>query len=132
MKMRTEQEVGQVPVTVFHIEGDLTAAHSRDLQQQAKDAYAGGARNMLLDLSRVPFMDSAGLRSIHFIYKLLRSEASKESEQMVRKGIAAGTYKSRHLKLLKPNGNVTQALKMAGFDMFLEVHSSLKKAVASF
>jgi hypothetical protein len=62
----------------------------------------------------------------------LRSEASGESEQAVRKGIAAGTYKSLHLKLLKPNGNVMQALKMAGFDMFLEVHSNLKKAVASF
>jgi hypothetical protein len=77
-------------------------------------------------------VDSGGLRAIHTIYKLLRSEATGESEPAVRQGIAAGTYKSQHLKLLKPNGHVMQALKMAGFDMFLEVHSNLKKAVASF
>lgn len=132
MNIVTEQKVGRVPVTIFHIEGEVTAAFSRDLQQQADDAYAAGTRDILIDLTRVPFMDSGGLRAIHYIYKLLRNETTEESERSVRKGIAAGTYKAQHLKLLKPNDNVMQALKMAGFDMFLEVHSNLKKAVASF
>jgi anti-anti-sigma factor len=132
MEIVTEQKVGRVPVTIFHIEGEITAASSRDLQGQADDAFAGGTRDLLLDLTRVPFMDSGGLRAIHYIYKLLRTEATEEGERSVRKGIAAGTYKAQHLKLLKPNDNVMQALKMAGFDMFLEVHSNLKKAVASF
>ena len=132
MNIVTEQTVGRVPVTIFHIEGELSAASSRDLQRQAEEAYADGARYMLLDLARVPFMDSGGLRAVHFIYKLLRSDATEESDRTVRKGIAAGTYKAQHLKLLKPNDHVMQALKMAGFDMFLEVHSNLKKAVASF
>jgi len=50
----------------------------------------------------------------------------------VRKGIAAGTYKSRHLKLLNPNRHVLQTLKLAGFDMFLEIHSTPQEAIDSF
>lgn len=132
MEIVTEQKVGRVPVTIFHIEGDITAASGGDLQQQADDAYAAGTRDLLLDLTRVPFMSSGGLRAIHYIYELLRTEATEKSNRSVHKGIAAGTYKAQHLKLLKPNGDVMQALKLAGFDMFLEIHSNLKKAVASF
>jgi anti-anti-sigma factor len=132
MEIVMEQKAGRVPVAIFHVEGEITAASSADLQRQADDAYAAGARDMLLDLTRVPFIDSGGLRAIHYIYNLLRTDATEEGDRSVRKGIAAGTYKAQHLKLLKPNDNVMKALKMAGFDMFLEVHSNLKKAVASF
>jgi len=43
-----------------------------------------------------------------------------------------GTFKSPHLKLLNPQPAVQQALRMAGFDMFLETHANLEEAVASF
>jgi anti-anti-sigma factor len=132
MEIVTEEQQGRVPVTIFHIEGEVNAASSGELQQQAEDAVAGGTRYLLLDLTHVPFMDSGGLRAIHYIFMLFRKDTAEESAQAVRKGIAAGTYSAPHLKLLKPNDNVVQALKMAGFDMFLEIHSNLKKAVASF
>jgi anti-anti-sigma factor len=132
MEIVTEQKNGRVPVTIFHIKGEITAACSGELQQQAEDAYAGGTRDLLLDLARVPFVDSGGLRAIHHIFMLLRTDAAEESDQSVRKGIAAGTYKAPHLKLLKPKDNVMQALKLAGFDMFLEIYTNRKKAVASF
>ena len=132
MEILVEQKTGRVPVTVFHIEGEITAARAGELQQQAEDAYADGMRNLLLDLTHVPFMDSSGLRAIHHIFLLLRTADSGKSEQAVRKGIAAGTYKAQHLKLLNANRNVMEALKLAGFDMFLEIHSSSRKAIASF
>lgn len=132
MEILAEKKNGRVPVTVFHIEGEITAASSGALQQEAEDAYAGGMRNLLLDLTQVPFMDSGGLRAIHHIFMLLRTTDSEEGDKSVRKGIAAGTYKAQHLKLLNPNRNVMEALKLAGFDMFLEIHSSSRKALASF
>jgi anti-anti-sigma factor len=132
MEILTEHINGRVPVTIFHVDGEITAASSGRLQQQAEAAYAGGMRNLLLDLTQVPFMDSGGLRAIHHIYMLLRSDATASGDRAVHKGIAAGTYKAQHLKLLNPNRNVMEALKLAGFDMFLEIHSSPQNAVASF
>jgi anti-anti-sigma factor len=132
MEIITEQRNGRVPVTIFHIDGAITAASHRALQEQAEGAYAAGTHDLLLDLGAVSFMDSAGLRAIHQIYMLLRSSSTEEADRSVRKGIAAGTYKASHLKLLSPNRDVLQALKLAGFDMFLEIHTDLKKAVASF
>jgi hypothetical protein len=50
----------------------------------------------------------------------------------VREGLRKGTYHSAHLKLANPSKDVMSVLKMSGFDMFLEIHSDLEKAVASF
>jgi hypothetical protein len=44
----------------------------------------------------------------------------------------AGTYKSSHLKLFRPPPTVLKVLQTSGFDMFLDIHSDLQKAVDSF
>ena len=123
---------GRVPVTVLKVEGELGQESYEQLQNQAREAYDAGSQNILLDLSKVSFMSSSGLRAIHYIFALLRDETPADGEAAVQKGIAAGTYKSPHLKLLKPSSRVHQVLKASGFDMFLEIHSDLKKAIASF
>ena len=130
MELKLSQEQGRVPVTVIHPRGNLTS--EEELQGAARQAFDAGARNILLDLSEVPFMASAGLRALHEIYALLRTDAAEESDDAVRRGIAAGTFTSPHFKLLKPNRNVLEVLKVAGYDMFLEIHTDLKRAVASF
>ncbi len=130
MKISVSQEQGRVPVTVFHIDGNLTS--EEELQQMATQAYEAGARNILLDLTDVPFMASAGLRALHYIYTLLRTDAPEESDGVVRKGIASGTWTSPHFKLLKPNRNVLEVLRTTGYDMFLEILTDRKRAIASF
>ncbi|MFC2037437.1 STAS domain-containing protein [Chloroflexota bacterium] len=132
MEIVTAHKEGRVPVTVFHIKGEISAETSERLQQQAQDAFEDGTRDLLLDLSKVTFLSSAGLRAIHYIFMLLRTDSSEEGTESVRKGISEGTYRSPHLKLLNPNRNVLQVLKMAGFDMFLEIHSKMKAAINSF
>ena len=130
MKISVSQEQGRVPVTVFHIDGNLTS--EEELQEMARQAYEGGARNILLDLTDVPFMASAGLRALHYIYTLVRADTPEESDGVVRKGIAAGTWTSPHFKLLKPNRNVLEVLRTTGYDMFLEILTDRKQAIASF
>ena len=122
-------EQGRVPVTVFHLNGDLN--HEEPLQSRAKEVYQAGTRHLLLDLTAVPYISSAGLRALHQVYMLLSNSAG-ESDKEVRQGIAAGTYKSPHLKLLKPSKNAAKALSISGYDMFLEIHKDLAGAVASF
>jgi hypothetical protein len=117
-------------VTVFHVKGPITS--NVELEEQAQSAFDAGARKILIDLSEVPYIATYGLRALHFIYTLLRTDAPEESDEAVRKGISAGTFVSPHLKLLKPSTHVIEALRVAGYDMFLEIHRDYKQAIASF
>lgn len=132
MEVSVQREESRVPVTVFHIEGSITAESYLELQQQADDAFTSGARNLLLDLSDVDFISSSGLRAIHHIFVLFRDESDAEDDATVRKGLMAGTYHSSHLKLLNPDRNVLRSLQVSGFDMFLDIHSNRQTALASF
>jgi hypothetical protein len=130
MEVTISQAQGRVPVTIFRITGSVTT--NRELEAQAQAAYAGGARNILLDLTDVSYMATAGLRALHSIFTLLRSDTPEESDAATKAGIAAGTFVSPHLKLLGPNAYVREVLKVAGYDMFLEIHHDMNQALASF
>ena len=132
MFVQVSQEQGRVPVTVFHIEGEIAANSAESLQEQAEEAFEAGTRHLLLDLSDTTYLSSSGLRALHHIFMMLRSDDPQRSDEVVRKGIAAGTYKSSHLKLLNPSRNVLRVLSQSGYDMFLEIHARPKQAIASF
>ena len=132
MEITITQEQGRVPVTVLHVTGDVNATTADQFQAYAQQVYDGGARNLLIDLTEVSFLSSAGLRALHSIFDMLRGDSPGESDAAVRKGLTAGTFKSQHLKLLNPNNNISKTLRMSGFDMFIEIHNNLKDAIASF
>jgi anti-anti-sigma regulatory factor len=130
MEIVVSQEQGRVPVTIFHIKGEIIS--DVELSAKAEEAFRAGTRDLLLDLREVPYMSSQGLRALHFIYTLLRTDAPGESDQAVKSGIAAGTFASPHLKLFGPSAKTLEILKITGYDMFLEIHQDLKRAIASF
>ena len=130
MEITVSQAQGRVPVTIFHIKGPVIA--NEELEAQAQEAFNAGTKNILLDLTQVPYMATAWLRALHSIYELLRTDLLHEREDAVAVGIAAGTFTSPHLKLLNPSAHVLEALKTAGYDMFLQIHRDSKKAIASF
>jgi anti-anti-sigma factor len=132
MEIQVSNQQGRIPVTVFHIVGDVDASTYRQLQTQAGEAHAAGTGNLVLDLAQVGYVSSAGIRALNAIYTLLRTDAPNESDEAVRQGINAGTFKSPHLKLANLNKRVSEALRTAGVDMFLEFHPSVEAAVASF
>ena len=132
MDIMVSHEQGRVPVTVFHVKGDIDGGSYLQLQTKAHEAFDNGAHNLVIDLTGVRFMSSAGIRMINDIFKLLRTDAPGESDEAMRQGLKDGTFKSPHLKLVNPTRNVLDVLKMAGIDMFVEVHRDLKEAMASF
>ncbi|GAB4411144.1 MAG: hypothetical protein Fur0044_05070 [Anaerolineae bacterium] len=132
-QITVSKQQGRVPVTVLHLQGDVIDANSYgQLEAQVQAVYEAGARNVLLDLTKVKYISSAGLRALHSIFLLLRGDTLAESDQVMKKGLMDGTFKSPHLKLLNPSPTVMETLRTMGFDMFLEVHRNLKDAVASF
>ena len=130
MDVTVSQAQGRVPVTILHVAGAVTT--NQELEAHAKAAYDGGTRNILVDLTEVPYMATAGLRALHTIFTLLRADTPEESDATTKAGIAAGTFVSPHLKLLNPNAYVLEVLKVSGYDMFLEIHHDKQQAIASF
>ena len=130
MDMTVSQEQGRIPVTILRVSGAIT--DKQELERQAQEVYDRGARDLLLDLTAVPYIATSGLRALHAIYMLLRSDAPEETDAALKVGIAAGTYMSPHFKLLNPSPHVLEALKVSGYDMFLEIHRDRKRAIESF
>lgn len=128
MEVSVSQENGRVPVTRFLVSGPFNA--DEPVTTMAREAYDQGTRNILIDLSEVPYMSSAGLRALHSVYMLLRDET--ETQSGVNKGLRDGSYHSPHLKILKPSKLVQEVLKTSGYDMFIEIHEDLPSALASF
>lgn len=132
MDIAISHEQGRVPVTIFRVSGQVDMTTYEQLQQQARAAFDAGTRDLLLDLADVPYMSSAGIRAINHLFTMLRANTPAETSDAMQKGLTDGTFRSPHLKLLNPSPRVLEVLKMAGVDMFLEVHNNLKDALASF
>src|SRR5207253_6497085 len=92
MQIQVSNQPGRVPVTIFHIVGDIDTHTYLQLEAEAREAHAAGARNIVLDLAHVGYVSSAGIRAINAIYNLLRTEEPAESDEAVRRGRKAGTH----------------------------------------
>ena len=134
MEIKVSTENGRVPVTVVHVDGNIDSATYQTFEEKANDLIKEGARYLLVDLSHAPFVSSAGLRALHALYNQLRTlhPDSNLSEEDVKKGISAGTYKSPHLKLLNLSKEAKTAFEMGGFDMYIETFTDKAKAIAAF
>ncbi len=136
MNITITQAQGRVPTAVFKLDGELDASNYRQLISKAKEAYAGGMRNILLDLSDLSYMSSAGLLALHSIALVLRGETPPDPEggwgalRGMERERAAGVQP--HVKLLAPQPRVDRVLRMAGFDRLFEVHTDRETALASF
>ncbi len=132
MEITVTQETGRLPVTVFHISGEINSSTYEEFGKRAREAYEAGTRNLLLDLKDVTYVSSAGIRALNDIMKMLRTDAPEESDAAMSKGVRDGTFHSPHLKLVNVPNRVVEVLKMAGVDMLLEIHKTMKEALASY
>lgn len=134
MEIKVTNESGRVPVTVMQLEGNLDSSTYEQFQTTARKLVDEGARYILVDLSHAPFVSSAGLRALHTLFNDLRSrnpEANLSDEQ-VKRGISAGTYKSPHLKLLNLSPETKSAFETSGFDMYIDTFTDRRLAINSF
>lgn len=123
-----------VPVTVMEVNGNIDASSYEQFQSTAEELIKGGARYILIDLAKSPFVSSAGLRALHQIFNQLRASDSsnKMSDEEVRRSISAGTYKSPNLKLANLSRETRTTFELSGFDMFIDTFDRRDAALASF
>ena len=127
---------GKVPVTVLQPHGAVDASNYLELIAAAQKAYGAGERDVLLDLSQVPFLSSSGLVALQSMAALMRGETPPDPEFGWQAFHAVGRDREigmqPHFKLLSPQPRVERALETVGFCKFLEIHTDLEAAVASF
>jgi anti-anti-sigma regulatory factor len=136
MDVSVTTEEGRVAVTVMTVVGDIDASSYRDLIAKGREQFAAGARNLLLDLSGVKYVGSAGLVALHSLAVLMRGaeppdpEAGWRAFRTMGRDVASGPQKA--VKLLGPQEAVQRVLDTSGMIEFFEVYRDRAEAVASF
>jgi anti-anti-sigma factor len=115
--VKVSQAAGRVPVTVFELQDRVNLGNTAELEQAARDAYANGTRDLIIDISKVDSFTSAGIRALLVIYKLLAGDEGKQS---------------KHVKLVSPTPYVREVLEVSGVADSIKIYNTLDEAVASF
>jgi anti-sigma B factor antagonist len=100
-------------VTLFDIRGRIDSTNAAELGDALNAAIDAGRTQIVLDLSNVEYMSSAGLREL----------------VTARKKVKRGTG---DLRLASPSPRVLEVLELAGLDSIFEIYSNQVEAVGSF
>ena len=117
-KITSEQKQANVPVTVFHISGWLDAQSEGQLLDSAREAYDGGARFILIEMSALDTLTSAGMRAIQKVYQLYTPKDE--------------TPKVAHIKLCNAPPQIYNVLGITGFLQNINMYASMDDALVSF
>jgi len=117
------------PVLTMHLSGRLDTETHEMLLEAARAAHAAGARRLLLDLSDIEFITSAGLGTIQRIFKLFTPAAEMDAWVPEDRG---EPYKSPYFKMACAPPDVYYILNLAGFVRNIYIFPDLPGALKSF
>ncbi len=100
-------------VTVLSIKGDIDSITFRELIDRADQVMDQGSKNLVLDLSGVNYVSSAGLVALQHIVG--------RAGTLGGKAVVSGTTK-----------RVSEVLSLTGFDKMLNFYPDVAAAKASF
>lgn len=109
MQIATEELPGGIIRVILDGSLDITGASAIDLRM---NVIAGTHNAVLIDLAKVSFVGSMGLRSLALPARALKGRGGK-------------------MALLNPNENVAQVLKTSGIDTLVPVFYDLETATAA-
>jgi anti-anti-sigma factor len=118
LRIATEAIQADLPVTVFHLRGWLDAQSEEQLLEAARNAYDGGARYLLIDMSDLDTLTSAGMRALQKVYQIFTPREDQ--------------FKVAHLKLCNAPPQIYNVLGITGFLQNIPMYESLDAALQSF
>jgi anti-anti-sigma factor len=118
LRITPEQVQADVPVTVFSLRGWLDAQSEPQLLEIARSSYDSGARYLLIDLSDLDTLTSAGMRALQKCYQIF---TPKEDQ-----------FKVAHLKLCNAPPQIYNVLGITGFLQNIPMYESRETALQSF
>jgi anti-anti-sigma factor len=136
MEIIISQKQGTSPVTVMQLKGALDGSSYEDFITETQKLYDAGTRNLLVDMTELTFLSSAGLSALHRTARVFRGEDSSTFEEgwgaihAMSKESDSGLQ--QHVKLLNPNDKIRDVLDTVGFLAFFEIFTDMDAAFASF
>ena len=100
-------------IAVFLPEGRIDTMAADELDQTLLSAVVGGSHNIVVDMSKVEYISSAGLRSLAAVLVRCRDEGGD-------------------MKLAGLNERVTRVFNIIGFDLLMSIHDTSDAAIADF
>jgi anti-anti-sigma factor len=128
LTITTSQVQGKTTVTVFHLKGHLHGPTEKELLDKAQQAQEDGAQYLLLDLTGLDVLSSAGLRAIQIVFKMY----TPKSDLDVMRKSHGELYKSPYFKLLCANPQIYYILNITGFVQNMPVFNNMDEAIKSF
>ncbi|MBI4732964.1 MAG: STAS domain-containing protein [Chloroflexi bacterium] len=127
---------GPAPVAVLQLQGSLDGSTYEKFIAKAKELYASGARNLLLDLRELTFLSSAGIASLHRVALLFRGKPVDEDDEgwdayrAIDRDRNNGSQE--RVKLYSPSESVRRVLELVGFTDLFDIYTDTTAALASF
>jgi anti-anti-sigma factor len=100
-------------VHILKVAGRVDTGYANEMDSFLHTAAAEGKTKMVLDLSELAYISSAGLRSFADILSLNKAQGGD-------------------LKLAAVNPKILRILQIIGFDQFFSIYDSVDEAVAAF
>lgn len=123
-------------ITILQLRGALDGNSYQHLITEAEKLYDTGVRDLVLDMSDLTFLSSAGLSALHRIARVFRGEDPSTFEEgwaaIHAMGKERGSGYQDHIKLLNPNEKIQSVLDTVGFKSFFPIYTDLQLALASF
>ena len=118
LRISSEQMQADVPVTVLQLRGWLDAQSEGQLLEAARNSYDGGARYLLINMSELDTLTSAGMRALQKCFQIF---TPKEDQ-----------FKVAHLKLCNAPPQIYNVLGITGFLQNIPMYESTQAALQSF
>jgi anti-anti-sigma factor len=118
LRISSEQTQVDLPVTVLQLRGWLDAQSEEQLLEVARSSYDGGARYLLIDMSELDTLTSAGMRALQKVYQIF---TPKEDH-----------FKIAHMKLCNAPPQIYNVLGITGFLQNIPMYESREAALQSF
>ncbi len=118
LKVASERAPGRENIMIIHVSGWLDAHGEGQFVAAVQKASDEGAKYVLLELSEMDTITSAGIRAMQKAYQILtpRDEA----------------FKIPHLKLCNAPAQIYQVLGITGFLVNVPMYESMEDAIDSF
>jgi anti-anti-sigma regulatory factor len=138
MDITIEMVTSDVPVTIMRLAGELDASNYQEVIARVQGLYGEGVRRLLLDLSDLRFVSSAGLVALHSAALIMRGQEPPDPEEgwdvfhAMGHEVEAQPDPNANLKIVHPQTRVARVLDVSGFSRQLEVYDERDSALSSF
>lgn len=133
MEIAVSIRQAEQPIAIMQLKGEISAANYMEVVNTARELYNNPARHLIIDLSGVTSVSSAGLVGLHKIALVYTGDPQMQVDKdESRPDFTHNSSARKFVKLLSPQPEVDEALKNAGLKLFFKVFTDLETALQSF